>query len=212
MSKPYPSLITSCNSANLNGGFGPHESHLMIITATKLTDETLLRAACDATRHPGQNPSTATLRAMYQCEHSPVRTQLFWIRMKGIPTFVSVHLVRHSATGQSHFVESNRDDRGGTDTTDRLTPVNHSMLLNAQHLIDMAKKRLCYASHKTTVGVFVRLRNAIHKVDPALAEVMVPECVVRGYCPELRPCRLGPEKVIRSYPDSHHNKKRAGLV
>jgi hypothetical protein len=78
------------------------------------------------------------------------------------------------------------------------------MIVNAQHLIDMARKRLCYASHKTTVGVFARIRNAVRRVDPDLADYMVPECVARGYCPELRPCDAGPDQVIRAYQTSPH--------
>ena len=171
----------------------------MNIAVTKLTDVDLLRKACDATRHPGQTPSSATLAKMYQCRHSPIRTQLFWVEMQGIPTFVSVHFVRHAATGQVHFVESNRDDRGGDETVNRLTPVNHSMLLNAEHLMAMAEKRLCFASHKTTVGVMNRLCKAVRRVDPDLADAMVPQCVRLGYCPELKPCVAGPVAVIRCY-------------
>lgn len=178
----------------------------MNITVTKITGLTELRAACDATRHPGQAPSTATLERMYRCLHSPIRTQMFWIRMEGIATFVSVHLVRHKH-GVEHFVESNRDDRGGTNA-DRLTPVNHSMLVNAEALINMARKRLCYASHKTTVGVMARVRNAIRRVDPDLADNMLPECVRCGYCPELRACAAGPVAVIMAYPDAWPTKQR----
>ena len=181
----------------------------MNITVTKLTDVDLLRKACDATRHPGQTPSSATLAKMYQCRHSPIRTQLFWVEMQGIPTFVSVHLVRHAATGQVHFVESNRDDRGGDETVNRLTPVNHSMLLNAEHLMVMAEKRLCFASHKTTVGVMNRLRNAVRRVDPDLADAMVPQCVRLGYCPELKPCVAGPAAVILNYNHSLPVVRRA---
>ena len=172
------------------------------IIATKLTGVELLRKACDATRHPGQNPSTATLDKMYRCGHSPIRTQMFWVQMLGIPTFVSVHLVRHKH-GVEHFVESNRDDRGGEGVIDRLHPVNHSMLVNAEALINMSRKRLCFASHKTTVGVFVRLRSAIAEVDPTLAKHMFPECVIRGYCPELKECTAGAEAVIGTYKNSY---------
>lgn len=182
----------------------------MIITVTKLTDVDLLRKACDATRHPGQTPSSATLARMYQCRHSPIRTQLFWITMYGIPTFVSVHFVRHAATGQAHYVESNRDDRGGDEATiGRLTPVTHSMLLNAEHLLTMAEKRLCFASHKTTVGVMNRLRNAVRAVDPDLADAMVPQCVRLGYCPELKPCAAGPAAVILNYKHALPVRRRA---
>lgn len=183
----------------------------MNIIVDKLVDHTLLRAACDSTRHPGQTPSTATLEKMYRCRHSPIRTQMFYIQLMGIPTFVSVHLVRHKH-GVEHFVESNRDDRGGPNDVTRLTPVNHSMLVNAEALINMSRKRLCYASHKTTVGVFARLRNAIRPVDPDLADNLYPECVACGYCPELKPCTAGPLAVIRAHRDTWPVRERARLA
>ena len=144
-------------------------------------------------------PSEMTLEKIYRCEHSPVRTQLFWIEMQGIETFVSVHLVRHKY-GVEHFVESNRDDRGGSNAVDRLTPVNHGMLANAQALINMSKKRLCYASHRTTVAQWMKLKKAMKSTDPALSSAMVPECVYRnGFCPELRECKPGLAAVMKAY-------------
>ena len=183
----------------------------MKVTVRKLTDLDLMREACDATRKAGMKPSTMTLDRIYSCEHSPSRVILFWVEFKGLPTFVSTHLVRHSATGQSHFVESNRDDRGGVEAG-RLTPVTHKMLLNAQHLLDMSRKRLCFASHKATVGAFVQLRSAIRHVDPDLAKYMVPECVVRGYCPELRECKPGVVNVLRAYQDAPHCLNRQAVL
>lgn len=186
----------------------------MNITVTKLTGIDLLRDACDSTRKRGMSPSAMTLEKAYRCEHSPARTQMFWVKMKGIPSFVSVHLVRHKI-GVDHFVESNRDDRGGDDSPDRLTPINHSMIVNAQALINMAHDRLCYASHHTTVGVFMRLRSAVERVDPELACEMYPKCVLRGYCPEIRQCKAGVVAVLRAHNNTHpvvQRRKIAALL
>lgn len=171
----------------------------MSCVVERLTDERIMRRACDMTRKPGCVPSKMSLRNIYKCEHSPIRTIRFWIELIGIPTFVSVHLTRHKI-GVEHFVESNRDDRGGTDTVDRLTPVNHGMEINAQALITMSRKRLCYMSHQKTVSWWSRLRKAIRGVDPDLADHMVPECVYRnGFCPEMRECKPGLAKVMKAY-------------
>lgn len=169
------------------------------IKIEKLVGEDVMRRACDMTRKPGMVPSTMTLTKIYRCEHSPIRTQTFWIELRGIFTFVSVHLVRHKF-GVEHFVESNREDRGGTGKEDRYTPVNHGMFINAQALINMSLKRLCYASAAPTVATWMKLRKAMRKVDPALADHMVPACVYRrGFCPELRECKPGLEAVLRAY-------------
>lgn len=158
----------------------------MQITAIKLTDDNLMRRACESTMR-GQT-SKMTLDKIYRSEHSPTRVMMFWIEMKDIPTFVSVHLVRHGI-GVEHFVMSNREDRGGNGTENRYTPVNHSMLANAQALINMARKRLCGAASKETQEVMQCIKDAIGIVDPDLAKYMVRECEYRnGICPESKPC------------------------
>ena len=82
----------------------------MEISIRKLTDEKLMQRACEMTMH-GET-SNMTLEKIYKCEHSPIRTQMFWIEVLGIPSFASVHFVRHKI-GVEHFVSTNREDRGG---------------------------------------------------------------------------------------------------
>jgi hypothetical protein len=176
------------------------------IKIVPVTDLALVQRAAQMTTH-GQ-PIKAPLRAWYRTEHSPVRARLFWIELTPIPSFVSVHLTRHKI-GVEHFVQSMRDDRGGAgdSVVNRLTPVNHGMLANAQALMTMSRKRLCYAASGKTVAAWRRVRKAMESTDPDLAAHMVPECVYRnGICPEFRECKPGMEKVMRAYskgkPDS----------
>ena len=191
------------------------------ICIKKLTDEELMRNACEMTF---LGTSKQSLLSIYKSEHSPVRTQLFWIQAKNIPLFVSTHLLRHHV-GSIPFQLTCRDDRSGgnpgliskldgiisrlqestSETTiecaiaelkwlqensDRHTPVNLGLLVNAQSLIDMAKLRLCEGqAHKETVIVFQEIKNKIYETDPALASMMVRKCVYRGgICGEPRCC------------------------
>lgn len=172
------------------------------VSVEKLTDESTLRWSCEMTLRPGQT-SRAPFAKLLQCEHSPIRTRLYRITLIGVPTFVSVHLVRHKH-GAEHFVQSNRDDRRGGALSDeqinRLTPVNHGITINAQALIGMSRKRLCLNAHQKTVAWWTRVRKAVSEVDPAMAQFMVPECVYRnGLCPELRMCKAGVDKVCSAY-------------
>jgi hypothetical protein len=156
------------------------------VTVTKLTDESLVKRACESTMHGAE--SKVTLDQIYRCQHSPIRTQIFWVEMVDIPSFVSTHLVRHKI-GVEHFVMSNRVDRGGTGSETRNTPVNHSMLINAEALINMARKRLCLKASDETREVFDLVCSEVLEVDPALCKYLVPECEYRGgRCFELKPC------------------------
>ena len=156
----------------------------MEIKVNKITGKELLRLAASYTI--GKD-SKLSLKKGYKCEHSPIRTQIFIVEMINIPTFVSVHFVRHNV-GVTHFVTSNRDDRGGTGTEDRNTEVKHMMIINAQSLIAMARKRLCFKSHRATVNVMRGIKKVITDIDHALFERLVPECIYRGLCPEIKSC------------------------
>lgn len=171
----------------------------MKIIIKELTSVEDVRRACEMTMH-GQT-SKISLRNIYKCEHSPARVRRFWVELQGIPTFVSVHLVRHKH-GVEHFVQSMRDDLyiDKTVKVDRNTPVNHGMEINAQALIGISRKRLCYKAHVKTVAVWRKLLKAVAKEDPDLAHFMVPECVYRnGHCPELRECKPGLARVLKAY-------------
>lgn len=156
------------------------------VKVEQITGLDLVRKACEATMR-GQS-SKASLDKMYRCEHSPIRCSTFWIEMIGVPTFCSVHFVRHKI-GVEHFVMSNRDDRGGTGKEDRNTPVNHSMFINAAELIQMSRKRLCGSTHETTRLWMQGIVDGVQRCDPDLSKYMVRECQYRnGICPEIKCC------------------------
>lgn len=175
----------------------------MKVTIKELTGVDAMRRGCEMTRKPGMSPSKMTRERIYQCDHSPARLIKYWIELHGVQTFVSTHLVRHKI-GAEHYVESNRDDRGGAgdDNVTRDTPVNHGIDANASALMQISRKRLCYASHVKTVAVWRKVRNEMQAVDHDLAAAMAPECAYRGYCPELRECRPGLARVLHAYRDS----------
>ena len=159
----------------------------MKISVTRLTPPDLARRACQFTTH-AHAASSITMERLYAMEHSPIRTQLFAVEMVGIPNFVSVHFVRHHV-GVDHYVQTMREDRGAAAIADRLTPTNHLMIANALALINMARKRLCHKASFETREVMAKISTAIGGIDPALGNVMVPECQYRGViCHERTPC------------------------
>lgn len=197
----------------------------MKIKITKQTGIELMRAACNKTF---RGNSKQTLLSMYKSEHSPCRTQMFWIEMENIPLFVSTHFIRHHV-GSQPYALTMRTDRGAVDfedaldnivgdiyanrdgdsiinkvwkleeNFDRKTPTNLGLFLNAQALIDMAKLRLCKQASKETIQAFNEIKKEMVNVDPDLAKMMVAKCVYRnGLCGEPRRCGYNKTKAFES--------------
>lgn len=126
-----------------------------------------------------------------EAEHSPIRELNFGIRME-IPYFVSVHLVRHHI-GVNHYVQTQRDDRTKDKTPRAEKPqgamVSHIMSINAQELIFLAHKRLCFQASKETREVVEEICKKVVEVCPEFKNVLVPLCYYRnGKCTEFNPC------------------------
>lgn len=186
------------------------------IEIEKLTDERVMREACEMTF---LGKSRMSLSRMYACEHSPCRTQVYWIRLYDIPLFCSTQLLRHHV-GSQPFQLSCREDRNGgnvkfkeriaevtawiedgnvesavnmlgwlSDNADRYTKVNLGLFINAQSLIDMAQERLCTNASAETREIFQGIVSKLRDVDPDLVPFLVPSCVYRGgICNRIKKC------------------------
>lgn len=152
----------------------------MEIIVEKYTNEALMRRACKKTIN---KESKMPLGKMYKLRHSPMRTQMFWIEMNGIYSYVSTHFARHKIWVE-HFVQSLREDRGGDGTENRYTLVDHGMWINAESLITMSHKRLCAHAAKDTIEVMEKITLAVKEVDPDLYLHMVPNCLYIKKCYE----------------------------
>ena len=168
----------------------------MNVTARRATSLMLMNDAFSATAYKRVDMTTAEA---YRSEHSPIRTQFFYIHIEGISNRVHTHFVRHHSGGQVHFVQTQRPDRipEGNEETLR----NMDILINAQSLIDMAKTRLCNRAWGPTQDVMKEIKWAIAKIDPDLAQFMVPKCVYRnGLCSEPKTCGIDMMKIYSNYP------------
>ena len=125
---------------------------------------------------------------LLKSEHSPIRKIVLGWKWENLPSWISVHFVRHKF-GIEHFVSTQRDDRTGKDRSERsqTDPVIHECEANAQAIINMSRKRLCIgqAHHETTFAWQLFLDHVVRKECPELYTVCVPECVYRGFCPEF---------------------------
>ena len=135
------------------------------------------------------DPSPAWKRRMLLAEHSPIRLLTVRWKWHNLKYWVSVHFVRHKI-GIEHFVRTQRTDRTGKDRDQiaQSATVDHECLANAQAIISISRKRLCRQASPETQAAWRALRDALAAQEPELAGVCVPECVYRGFCPEMKCC------------------------
>lgn len=59
---------------------------------------------------------------------------------------------------------------------------------NVQHLIDTMRKRLCGQASSETREYAENLKIELRQMEPEISDVLVPNCVYRCGCPEMRQC------------------------
>ena len=164
-----------------------------------------------------KEPSDSWKAKMLLAEHSPIRLVEFEWTWKGIKQWVTTHIVRHHE-GCEKMVHSQRGDRRaileeyGIETRDQLpqgAENDMDMTANAQALINISRKRLCSCASKETREAWKQVQESIRKIDPIMAEKMVPECIYRGFCPEfMNPCGYSKtpqfEEALKKYRNTEY--------
>lgn len=135
----------------------------------------------------GREPSRQFKEKILLTEHSPIRDLSVRWKWPGMPHWVSVHWVRHK---WEKFVRTQRSDRTGIprDKLPQDAPTDFTGEANSQHLIDTWRKRLCYQASPETRKYAEDFKTALYGVQEELSNVLVPNCVYRGGCPEMKAC------------------------
>ena len=159
----------------------------------------VLNAARFTQRKPevDHEPSDEFKQKMIKAEHSPLRCLQFTIDFYDIPYYASVHLCRH--VHAQPFVSTSRPDINGKmkprDEQKKSDPVNMRLLVNAQEIINISRVRLCNKAEKVTQMLWIEVLRELSKIEPFLANVCVPNCLYRGFCPEIKPCGFSTSDV-----------------
>jgi hypothetical protein len=103
----------------------------------RIVEDDWLRACNLVRKTQGKDPLPKGHEVSYEwrekvlrARHSPIRLIMYQVELKGIPYWLSVHLVRHKI-GIEHFVVSQRDDITGVprDKKPQGALVDHTMVL-----------------------------------------------------------------------------------
>lgn len=156
-------------------------------------DWKLIKNACRTTVHKKfseKEPSEKFKKDLLIAEHSPIRLwEVYW-KWEDIPYWVSTEWSRHK---HEKFISSQRNDRQSSYDRNKApqdSKVDMDNYANMQNLIDMFRKRLCHQSTDEARGLaedFKRELSLSHKEE---SDVLVPNCIYRGGCPELSCCGL----------------------
>lgn len=137
-----------------------------------------------------KNVSMEWKRKILKANHSPIRTLQFCFKLTGIPYWVSVHLCRHIHAVP--FVSSQRDDRQheyNRGEAPQSALVNMCWYMNAEELITIAHKRLCYKASPETREIVKIICDGVERLNPEFKGLLVPNCVYRGgICDEIKSC------------------------
>lgn len=135
-------------------------------------------------------PTEKFKRDLLRARHSPIRELKFVFYLTDIPYWVSVHLCRH--VHAQPYVKTQRNDRQNdydrnSAPQDALVDMMWSM--NAEELITIANKRLCYQASQETRQLVKMICKEVLKVCPEFTKELVPMCIRNGFiCHEMFPC------------------------
>jgi len=165
-----------------------------------------IKNACRTTvnkNHTDKEPTESFKMKLLISEHSPIRLlKISWL-WENIKSWIATHYSRHHV-GIEKFISTQRSDRTGInrDELPQGSLVNFEAEANAQSLIDMARRRLCFQSSKETRKYMEELKWELWEEEPELADVLVPNCIYRCGCPEFQDCGFF-KKFINKYKDEN---------
>ena len=160
-----------------------------------IQDTSWKRALNEARRTVGKEPLDKEPSAKWKlksliAEHSQIKLVEYTIMFKNLRQWVGVHLLRHLFV--LPFIHSQREDRRVLDMPRDELPQgslnDQDFVVNAQSLINISRKRLCKCASKETQEAWKLVKERIKEIDPEMAAVMVPNCIYRGFCPEMCSC------------------------
>lgn len=158
----------------------------------KINDDwVLIKNTCRSTVNKDlseKEPTDKFKKNLLIAEHSPIRLfEVFW-RWKDIKYWVSTEWSRHKF---EKYISTQRNDRQSNydrNEAPQASLVNFSGYANLQNLIDVWRKRLCYQATPEARELAEDFKKELHEKYPLESNVLVPNCVYRGGCPEITCC------------------------
>lgn len=146
-----------------------------------------------------KEPSQAFKKKILLSEHSPIRAMTAKFAWYGIKYWVAMHWKTHRWESRVDSQRNDRQDRYDREKAPQDAPVDFIGDPNIQHTIDTWRKRLCRQASKETREYAEDFKMTLREVEPEWSNVLVPNCVYRCGCPELKNCGWF-DSMVRKHP------------
>ena len=163
-------------------------------------------------------PKLSWIYKLLQAEHSPIREITIKWEWRDIPYWVHTHLVRHHI-GIQYYVSSQRDDRqpktAGQAHESRKNKSQSELVTvkataNLQAILNISRKRLCKQASSETTQAWLEFLMELNDHMPEVTDCTVPECIYRGFCPEMKSCGWVNTEVFEEELETYRNLRNEG--
>lgn len=177
------------------------------------TEKDWLRARNDALttqrKQSDKSPSPELKKKMIISEHSPIRDLKVVWEWIDLPSWISVHYVRHHQ-GVEHYVSTQRNDIQKLYDRRKApqdSPVNHRCSANFQAILNISRARLCLNASPETRMAWNLFLGELFGYEPELVGLCVKPCIYRnGICPEVfKPCGYNKTEHYKTYQKAYNN-------
>jgi hypothetical protein len=161
-----------------------------------------------------KEPSDKFKKQMVIAEHSPLRALMFYIDMYDIPYYVAMHFRTHKLVHLPLVTTSRPDIDGNMKPREeqlKAELVNMRLMIDAQEIIAISRVRLCNRAEKETNSIWNAVIEELRKIEPILADACVPNCIYRGFCPEISSCKFNSTKTYASMHNAYINNQMTFL-
>lgn len=146
----------------------------------------------------GHEPSADFKKRILRSEHSTIRDLMVKFKWTGIKYWVAMHWKTHHWESRVDSQRNDRQTRYDREKAGQDAPVDFIGDANAQHTIDTWRKRLCRKASTETRQYAEDFKEALHEIQPEWSDVLVPNCVYRGGCPEMQTCGYWHELMMNT--------------
>lgn len=90
-----------------------------------------------------------------------------------------------------------------SDRFDRYAPQSMALLLNAEEIINISRKRICAKASAETREICEAVIDKVSECDPDLAKHCVKPCVHCGFCREAKPCGYMKTRIYEKHREDY---------